>query len=128
VNEPGFRLRFLRTENFNAKKAAIRLMKFMNLMLEVFGAFALFRPIVLTDFKRNEVKILQTGWLQILPFRDRSGRKVFIWVGDAGLSYDPVLRVRQQQHGSSQVRSQLLLLFPHASFAFVTFKTTMFDR
>jgi hypothetical protein len=95
VNSRDFQLRFLRCEDFNAKKAAIRLMHFMNFVLEVFGAFALFRPIKLTDFKRSEMKVLQSGFLQVLPFRDRSGRKVFIWVGGMGIQYDPILRVRQ---------------------------------
>jgi hypothetical protein len=94
VNNPDFRLRFLRCEDFDAKKAAIRLMKFMNFILEIFGAFALFRPIKLTDFKRNEMKVLQSGFLQVLPFRDRSGRKVFIWVGDMGMQFDPILRIK----------------------------------
>jgi len=94
VNNRDFRLRFLRSENFDAKKAAIRLMKFMNLVLEFFGAFALFRPIKLADFKRSELKVLQTGWLQVLPFRDRSGRKVFTWIGNMGFQYNPVLRMK----------------------------------
>lgn len=95
INEPSFRLRFLRSDNFDAKKAATRLMKFLNLVLEVFGAYALSRPIKLTDFKRNELKALQNGWLQVLPFRDRSGRRLFIWTGHIGMQCDPILRVRQ---------------------------------
>ncbi len=95
VNRPSFRLRFLRSENFDVQKAAIRLMKFLNLVLEVFGAYALSRPIKLTDFKRSELKALQSGWLQVLPFRDRSGRRLFIWTGRIGMQYDPILRVRQ---------------------------------
>ena len=94
VNRPSFRLRFLRSENFDAQKAAIRLMKFLNLVLEVFGAYALSRPIKLSDFKRSELKALQTGWLQVLPFRDRSGRRLFIWT-TIGMQFDPKLRVRQ---------------------------------
>lgn len=94
VNKPSFRLRFLRAEQFDAKKAAIRLMKFLNLMLKTFGAFALTRPIKLTDFKRSEMKVLQAGWLQLLPFRDRSGRRVIVWTGQMGMQYDAVLRVR----------------------------------
>mmetsp|Transcript_1014 Transcript_1014/g.2236 ORF Transcript_1014/g.2236 Transcript_1014/m.2236 type:complete len:334 (-) Transcript_1014:969-1970(-) len=111
VNNPGFRLRFLRCEDFDAKKAAIRLMRFMNLMLEVFGAFALFRPIKLTDFKRCEIQILQSGWMQILPFRDRSGRKVFIWIGEMGFQYDSILRIKIAIYlflaGTQDVETQL---------------------
>ena len=94
VNKVSFRLRFLRAENFDARKAAIRLMTFMNLLLEIFGAFALSRPIKLTDFKRSEIKVLQSGWLQVLPFRDRSGRRLFIWIGHLGVNVEAILRVR----------------------------------
>lgn len=97
VNQPSFRLRFLRAENFHPRKAAIRLMKFLNLVLKVFGAFALTRPIKLTDFKRNEMKALQTGWLQVLPFRDRSGRRLFVWTGQMGMEYEATVRVRSSR-------------------------------
>ncbi len=95
VNTASFRLRFLRAENFDVRKAAIRLMKFLNLVLELFGAYALHRPIKVTDFKRNELKALQSGWIQVLPFRDRSGRRLFIWTGQLGMQYEPHLRVSQ---------------------------------
>ncbi len=94
VYKPSFRLRFLRAEQFHPRKAAIRLMKFLNLVLKVFGAFALARPIKLTDFKRSEMKALQTGWLQVLPFRDRSGRRLFVWTGQMGMEYEATMRVR----------------------------------
>lgn len=94
VNKADFRLRFLRAENFDVRKAAIRLMKFMNLVLEVFGAFALCRPIKLTDFKRSEMKVIQAGWVQVFPFRDRSGRRLFIWAGQMGLQYEAILRIK----------------------------------
>jgi len=93
INQNSFRLRFLRAENFDAKKAAVRLMRFMNFVLGTFGAFALFRPIQLSDFKRNELKALQSGWLQLLPFRDRSGRKVLVFADKLGFQYDAVLWV-----------------------------------
>ena len=97
VNNANFRLRFLRTENFDAKKAAVRLMKFMNVMLQFFGADALYRPVKITDFTRSELKKMQAGWVQPLPFRDRSGRKVFVCSGNLGLSCDPLLRVSEHE-------------------------------
>lgn len=110
VNNPEFQLRFLRSENFDARKAAIRLMKFMNFVMEIFGVHALFRPIKLTDFKRQDLKVLQTGWLQVLPFRDRSGRKVFIWVDKMGFQYDPILRTKLTTYislaGTRDIESQ----------------------
>lgn len=110
VNNPEFQLRFLRSENFDVRKAAIRLMKFMNFVMEFFGVYALFRPIKLTDFKRQDLKVLQAGWLQILPFRDRSGRKVFVWVDKMGSQYDPILRTKLTTYvslaGTRDIESQ----------------------
>lgn len=94
VNSLEFRLRFLRCENFDAKKAAVKMMNYLNLVLECFGTFALFRPIRLSDFRNDERRIMQGGWLQVLPFRDRSGRKVFVWVGDLGINNLGLVRIR----------------------------------
>ncbi|VEU41735.1 unnamed protein product [Pseudo-nitzschia multistriata] len=94
VNTPEFQLRFLRCDNFDARAAAIRMMKWLNLVHEVYGAYALYRPIQITDFTRRERKILQSGWLQVLPFRDRSGRRALIWLGEMGFNYDPVVRMK----------------------------------
>jgi len=94
VNSAEFRLRFLRCENFDTKQTAIRLMKYLNLLIELFGLFALYRPIELTDFSKPELKFLQSGWLQVLPFRDRGGRRVFILTGALGFNHDPILRIK----------------------------------
>mmetsp|Transcript_1263 Transcript_1263/g.2683 ORF Transcript_1263/g.2683 Transcript_1263/m.2683 type:complete len:456 (-) Transcript_1263:242-1609(-) len=76
VNTEGFRLRFLRLEFFNARKAALRIVKFLDVASELFGEFALERPIRLSDFPSHEMQFIRKGQLQFLPFRDRSGRRV----------------------------------------------------
>lgn len=76
VNTDDFRLKFLRSELFDPKKAAIRLVNFLDLVLEYYGTEALRRPIMLSDLGKEEIESLRAGNHQILPFRDRSGRKV----------------------------------------------------
>ena len=93
VNDPNFRLRFLRCELFDAKKAAIRMIKYLDFVLEDFGESALKRPIKITDFTKKEMKILRSGFLQLLPYRDRTGRPILTWVGNMGFHYDLKLRV-----------------------------------
>lgn len=93
VNTLEFRLKFLRCELFDAAKAAVRLIKYLDLMVEMYGLFALQRKIQLTDFSKHEMQILRAGYFQMFPFRDRSGRRVLCIVGNMGNEYDPLIRV-----------------------------------
>jgi hypothetical protein len=96
VNTDNFRLRFLRCEFFDAKKAACRMCKFLNAVLEFCGEYALERPIRIRDLSKSELQLLRTGNIQIFPFRDRSGRPIFCWVGDFTMSSsDTKERVRR---------------------------------
>jgi len=87
VNDKSFLLRFLRCELFDAKKAALRIIKYLNLVHEVCGEYALTRPIQLNDFNKEEKKILRSGFMQLLPYRDRAGRPILAFVGDIGAKY-----------------------------------------
>ena len=80
VNERDFRLRFLRAEFFDAKKAAWRLTQFLEVVLELFGPASLKRPVRLTDFSRKEMRVFNIGRIQLLPYRDRGGRRVVIGI------------------------------------------------
>jgi hypothetical protein len=78
-----FRLRLLRCELFDCKKAAERLIRFTEYMKEEWGFEYLERPLMLSDLENgtgNEgceiMKFLRSGYTQILPFRDRSGRAI----------------------------------------------------
>ena len=95
VNTLNFRLRFLRFALFDAKKAAIRLASFLNLVLEYFGEYALQRPIRLSDMSKKELKHMRMGRYQWLPFRDRSGRRIaIIFPGTELISIPQKSRVR----------------------------------
>ena len=80
VNTPEFRLRFLRAELFNTKKAALRMIKFLENVLFYFGPKALQRPIRLSDFNRKEMKVMNIGRIQLLPYRDRFGRRIIVGI------------------------------------------------
>jgi hypothetical protein len=73
VNTEEFRLRFLRYELFDVPKAAVRMARFLDLVLEFYGDYALQRPIRITDFSKHELKQLNKGKYQFLPYRDRGG-------------------------------------------------------
>ena len=76
LNTEELRIMFLRCDLFDCKKAASRLCDYADLMLEIFGDFALLRRPWLTDLTELEMRILEAGGYQVLPGRDRAGRRI----------------------------------------------------
>jgi len=94
VNDTDFRLRFLRAELFDAREAARRMTAYLNLIDKLFGIEVLKRPLRTTDFKSKEEKAcLKSGLVQLLPYRDRSGRRVMVVLSDM-MSYNHIMRVK----------------------------------
>ena len=107
VDTDEFRLRFLRCELFNAQKAARRLVSYLDLItnslpFEKAGLEVLRRPIMLSDFSEPEQIIIRKGHLQLLPFRDRSGRRVLAGVASLGMPFDPQMWVRNIAKGTKE--------------------------
>jgi hypothetical protein len=97
VHGDDFQLRFLRADLMDPTKAAIRMVNFLDLLVEYYGPIALQRPIQLSDLGKESMDILKAGQtLQMLPFRDRSGRRILTCVTDFGLQYNYDDRVRVQ--------------------------------
>mmetsp|Transcript_16865 Transcript_16865/g.34691 ORF Transcript_16865/g.34691 Transcript_16865/m.34691 type:complete len:498 (+) Transcript_16865:167-1660(+) len=94
VNSNGFRLRFIRSSLFDVRKAAMRMVTFLDLLVELFGDFALRRELQMSDFSREEMQLFRAGRMQLLPYRDRSGRRIFVCVGGFGLKSSLVSRVK----------------------------------
>mmetsp|Transcript_15309 Transcript_15309/g.42484 ORF Transcript_15309/g.42484 Transcript_15309/m.42484 type:complete len:611 (+) Transcript_15309:263-2095(+) len=84
-----FRLRFLRCDCFDSVKAAKRLVNFLELLLDLFGDDALRRPISLSDFTKEELRHMRKGMIQLLPYRDRSGRRIVVFFPDEERSQIP---------------------------------------
>jgi hypothetical protein len=76
LNTEEFRIMFLRCDLFDCKKASRRFCDYADLMLEIFGDFALQRRPCLTDLTDLELRILEAGGYQVLPGRDRAGRRI----------------------------------------------------
>jgi hypothetical protein len=76
VTDQKLRLQFLRAEHFNARKAAHRLVSFMEGKLEFFGPEVLARSIYLSDLDEDDLESLKSGFNQLLPSRDRAGRAI----------------------------------------------------
>ena len=90
-----FRLRFLRAERFDVEKAVLRYCKCLDFLVEFFGKEALFRPLLMSDLTKSEMKFLREGYVQVLPSRDRLGRRILAMLGSyGGTRYSEVEKFR----------------------------------
>jgi len=82
VHGDDFKLRFLRYDLFDVSKAAVRMAYFIDLLSDIYGEYALERPIRLSDFSKQELAGLRKGRMQLLAERDRggagTGRRIFV--------------------------------------------------
>lgn len=95
VNDIEFRMKFLRCKLFNANEAAQLLINYLELVLELYGDICLTRPICLEDVQttKEERAAFRAGYIQLLPFGDRAGRRILMITTDA-LLYSTYIRVR----------------------------------
>ena len=80
VGDRNFRLRFLRSERFDEKLAAVRYLKHFQLKLDLFGPDFLGRDIVQDDLDQETLEALYCGTGQILKRRDSAGRLIWFWL------------------------------------------------
>ena len=76
VHNTDFRLKFLRAERFDAKAAALRLVRFFEVKSDLFGDELLCKDLVQDDLDEATLRELYSGFAQIMPVRDRAGRAV----------------------------------------------------
>jgi hypothetical protein len=79
VQHKEFQLKFLRADRFVAKNAALRLARHFQAKLELFGRYKLTQDIVQDDLDEDDISALYSGFVQLLPMRDRAGRGVAVW-------------------------------------------------
>lgn len=86
IHSEEFWLRFLRCELFDCKKAAERFVRFTEYMNDKYGMVVLERPLRLHDLSNKKfgppvMKDFKIGSVQLLPFRDRNGRRILAFHG-----------------------------------------------
>ncbi|CAJ1939496.1 unnamed protein product [Cylindrotheca closterium] len=87
-----FRLKFLRADLFNAKKAAIRLCRHFQLKMDLFGADKLALDITQDDLGKEEMDVLYSGYGRILPQHDQTGRLVNVLIANPDHPTEAILR------------------------------------
>jgi hypothetical protein len=81
VQSRDFELKFLRSEFFNVKLAARRMLNHLESLFKFYGSAALQRPLHYSDLSKEEHDCIRKGSLQILPSRDKAGRLILIFQG-----------------------------------------------
>ena len=77
VTDRAFRTMFLRSENYDPKKAGEKLILHFHMKREIFGSGdVLAREIRLSDLSEEDMKVLESGFMQVLPTRDAAGRSI----------------------------------------------------
>jgi hypothetical protein len=95
IQDPKFRLMFLRVELFHVERAASRVVAYFEQKLELFGIDKLGRDIGYGDLDDDDQVAVMTGAFQFLPDKDRSGRPI-AW---------GFLKVQKYRHWKNQVRT-----------------------
>ncbi len=89
------RLRFLRRTIFDVPQAVDRFARYFQLLQRVYGRESLPKFDGTMEYYIDDSDAMagfRCGYLQLLPFRDRSGRKIFVFVVDA-FDLDNTVRV-----------------------------------
>lgn len=76
VSNSKFRLKFLRADQFDAKKAAARFVSHFERKLELFGKAKLTIDITLRDLQQEDIDYLKSGFQLLLSEKDSTGRSV----------------------------------------------------
>jgi hypothetical protein len=101
VRNREFRIMFLRADNFDAKKAAKRIILYFESKLELFGANLLAKDVTLNDLDEDDMEALLSGSFQSLPTKDQAGRAV-IFISQKYFNY---------KTWQSKVRGQFVLMY-----------------
>jgi hypothetical protein len=85
VSNRSFRLQFLRADSFHVKNAAMRIVAYFQAKMDLFGLDYLTKRINQRDLDDEDRACLESGTLQLLAGRDRSGRSIaFVMPGAVG--------------------------------------------
>lgn len=76
VNDPKFRLKFIRANEYDAKKAVYQMIKFLQYKEKYFGRDKLCREIDLSDLTEEDREYMKSGAYVVSKHRDRSGRAI----------------------------------------------------
>jgi len=78
VEDDDFRLAFLRADRFDANKAAVRMVKYWDRKVALFGTEKAFSPsVTVLHLSGQDHTALVKGGIRLLPYEDEAGRAIF---------------------------------------------------
>jgi len=80
VGDRGFRIMFLRSVKFDAPRAAGLMVNYFEKKARLFGMASIARNVVIRDLDKDAMACLKSGYVQLVPGKDRSGRSVLMGV------------------------------------------------
>lgn len=83
VQNPEFRLMFLRSDLFNAQDAAVRFVRHFEAKRDLFGIDKLTQEITQDDLDKGALDALYVGYAQYLRTPDKNNRIVALWFSSA---------------------------------------------
>jgi hypothetical protein len=89
------KLMLLRSDCFETRKAAVRLVSYFECKLDLFGIEKLVKRIELDDLDNDDQHALLSGSIQFLPSKDRTGRSIIF----------NAQKYQQYNHWTNQVRT-----------------------
>ena len=81
------RLMFLRSREFDAVRAAARMVGYFQKKEQLFGVDKLAKDIKLSDLNEDDIRALESGFIQVLPSRDRAGRLITLLASTMGKGF-----------------------------------------
>jgi hypothetical protein len=81
-----YRTKFARAGKYDPEDAAKRIVSNLQFVYDLFGSkeAGLIRPVLHKDLSENAQRTLQRGPFRSLPFRDPSGRRIIVVLGECG--------------------------------------------
>jgi hypothetical protein len=91
------KLQCLRADSYDVAKTALRVLRCFQLKLELFGSTKLLpQDLGMQHMPKEDLRYLQTGFIQLLSQRDRSGRAILLMIGNYELDVPVEITVRIQ--------------------------------
>lgn len=90
VDQNEFLLMFLRAYSFDIGATATAVVTFFETKMELFGPEKLTKDIGYEDLDEDDIRCLESGYIQVLPVRDRAGRAI-IWFMPTIVQYRTLL-------------------------------------
>jgi hypothetical protein len=80
VSNKNLRMMFLRADFYDSKEAAERMIRFFELKKYLFGVDKMVKAITLDDLNEDDLDALKSGYAQVSPYKDMSGRTIVVFM------------------------------------------------